>query len=265
MQSVQTARNLRERRLQARGSELKARWDRPYECEGFHRSCGAVEAPTDYLCPLSRVVTAPGRLFGGASPSDAIRNHTLTTKPNFINDVVLTRRYAWFTDSQQAQLYGVPLGRNGRPGGQASVVALPLTGDLGAGRRLQCRTALHRLRTARHCLSSTPPPSCYIESIRRPAKQRRVDLGGTLLTNGDGLLVRGKDPVRGSEPAKPGRGYQVECLRHSWSIDRHPEKQALRRPNHSGGFREEPYLPNARFTTPPTPTTEYWITRIDRI
>ena len=54
------------------------------------------------------------------------------------------------------------------------------------------RTALHRLRTARHCLSSTPPPACYIESIRQPAKQRRVDLGGTLLTNGDGLLVRGK-------------------------------------------------------------------------
>ena len=145
--SVQTVRNLRERGLQTRGSELKARWDRPYECEGFHRSCGVVEAPTDYLCPLSRVVTAPGRLFGGASPSVAIRNYTFTTKPSFINDVVLTRRYAWFTDSQQAQLYGVPLGRNGRPGGQASVVALPVTGDLGAGRRLQCE---------RHCTDSEP-------------------------------------------------------------------------------------------------------------
>lgn len=58
-----------------------------------------------------------------------IRNYTFTTEPSFINDVVLTRRYAWFTDSQQAQLYGVPLGRHGTPGGQASVVNLPLTGD----------------------------------------------------------------------------------------------------------------------------------------
>ena len=29
-------------------------------------------------------------------------------------------------------------------------------------------------------------------------------------------------------------------------------------------FGHSLYLPNARFATPPTPTTEYWITRIDK-
>jgi hypothetical protein len=66
-----------------------------------------------------------GRLFVAGGPSGTgrvidvrtgkiIRNYTFTTETSFVNDVVLTRDYAWFTDSQQAQLYGVPLGRGGR-------------------------------------------------------------------------------------------------------------------------------------------------------
>jgi sugar lactone lactonase YvrE len=72
-----------------------------------------------------------GRLFLAGGPTgtgrvidvktgDIVRNYTFTTEPSFINDVVLTRDYAWFTDSQQPQLYGVPLGRGGTPGGSAA-------------------------------------------------------------------------------------------------------------------------------------------------
>ena len=50
--------------------------------------------------------------------------------PTFVNDVVVTRRAAYFTDSLNQQLYVVPLGRNGRLPGQDAVRTLPLTGDL---------------------------------------------------------------------------------------------------------------------------------------
>ena len=45
----------------------------------------------------------------------------------FVNDVVVTRRAAWFTDSNRAALYRVPLSNSGVPAASAQVV--PLTGD----------------------------------------------------------------------------------------------------------------------------------------
>jgi hypothetical protein len=63
------------------------------------------------------------------STGKIIRIYRFAAAPTFINDVVLTRRYAWFTDSQQPQLYGVRIGRGGRPGGKRHVVTLPLSGE----------------------------------------------------------------------------------------------------------------------------------------
>jgi sugar lactone lactonase YvrE len=45
--------------------------------------------------------------------------------PTFVNDVAVTSRAAWFTDSQAAQLYALPLGRHGRLPGQGQVRTLP--------------------------------------------------------------------------------------------------------------------------------------------
>jgi hypothetical protein len=58
-----------------------------------------------------------------------IQTYQFTAAPTFINDVVLTPTVAWFTDSQQAQLYGVPRGPGGTPGDPDDVITLPLTGD----------------------------------------------------------------------------------------------------------------------------------------
>ena len=48
---------------------------------------------------------------------------------SFINDVILTKDAAWFTDSFNATLYKLPIGANGAlPASAADVVALPLSG-----------------------------------------------------------------------------------------------------------------------------------------
>ena len=51
----------------------------------------------------------------------------------FVNDVAVTRKAAWFTDSSAAQLYALPLGRHGRLPTQGQVRTLPLTGDFELG------------------------------------------------------------------------------------------------------------------------------------
>jgi sugar lactone lactonase YvrE len=55
--------------------------------------------------------------------------------PTFVNDVVVTKDAAWFTESQAAVLYRVPLGPGGELGSQADVQRVPLTGEftMGAG------------------------------------------------------------------------------------------------------------------------------------
>ncbi len=81
-----------------------------------------------------------GRLFiaGGATGTgrvidvrtgELLEIYTFSGLPSFINDVVLTRDYAWFTDSQSAQLYGVPLGPGGEPGDPDDVVTLEFSGE----------------------------------------------------------------------------------------------------------------------------------------
>ena len=43
--------------------------------------------------------------------------------------MVLTKRYAWFTDSRQAQLYRVERTRTGRGAASADLRTVPLTGQ----------------------------------------------------------------------------------------------------------------------------------------
>jgi sugar lactone lactonase YvrE len=47
----------------------------------------------------------------------------------FVNDVVVTKDAAWFTDSQAPVLYRVPIGPGGELGSQADVQRVPLGGD----------------------------------------------------------------------------------------------------------------------------------------
>jgi sugar lactone lactonase YvrE len=82
-----------------------------------------------------------GRLFVAGGPTgkafvyDARTGGSLaalqlaTGRDTFVNDVVVTRRAAWFTDSSDDVLYRVPLAADGRPGAQATVRAVKLRGD----------------------------------------------------------------------------------------------------------------------------------------
>jgi sugar lactone lactonase YvrE len=56
----------------------------------------------------------------------AIRTYQLGTAPTFINDVVVTKDGAYFTDSQKAVIYKVPIGAGGALGDAQTI---PLSGE----------------------------------------------------------------------------------------------------------------------------------------
>jgi hypothetical protein len=113
------------------------------------------------------------------------------TTSTFVNDVVVTRTAAYFTDSLNQQLYVVPLGRHGRLPGQDRVRVLPLTGDLRyvAGFNLNGIAAAKGGRVVVVVQSNT---GLLFKVNPRTGVTRQIDLGGALLTNGDGLLLRGR-------------------------------------------------------------------------
>ena len=213
-----------------------------------------------------------GRLFVAGGPAGngrvvdtdsgkILATYQFTDKPSFVNDVVLTKRFAWFTDSMNAVLYGVPLGR--KLAEESDVVRLPLTGDWEqvAGfnangiARTPDRRALLVVQSATGFLFRVNP---------RTGNATRVDLGGAQLTNGDGMLL-----IRRTLYVAQNRDNKVAVIR----LNRSGTEGDVRKPKTSpdfdvpttiARFGKYLYLPNARFTTTPTPTTEYSANRIRR-
>jgi sugar lactone lactonase YvrE len=206
--------------------------------------------------------TGTGRVID-VRTGDIIRNYTFTTEPSFINDVVLTRDYAWFTDSQQPQLYGVPLGRGGRPGGPASVVTLPLTGDWEQVEGFNANgIAETPNRKALLVVNSTTGSLYRVDPSSGVATG--VDLGGASLTAGDGLLVRGRTLYVVQNQLEQVAVFRLNAAGTAGQLVGTLTSNDFDIPTTVAAFGNSLYLPNARFNTPPTPDTPYWITRIDR-
>ena len=113
------------------------------------------------------------------------------TAGTFVNDVAVTHKAAYFTDSLNQQLYVVPFGRNGRLPDQGKVRVLPLTGDLvyTTGFNLNGITAD---RGGRALLAVQSNTGLLFRINPRTGVTRQVDLGTASLSNGDGLLLIGQ-------------------------------------------------------------------------
>jgi sugar lactone lactonase YvrE len=215
-----------------------------------------------------------GRLFiaGGptgqarvvdAATGDLLRSYTLTTAPSFINDVIVTRDAAWFTDSQQAQLYRLPLGPGGALPETDAIEVIPLTGDWvqqpGFNANGIAETPNHQallvIQSSTGILFRVDPETGVATA---------VDLGGVVLTNGDGLLVVGRTLYVVQNLSNTVAVIRLDAGGTSGELVEQLTDPDFQVPTTIARFGNGLYLPNARFDTPPTPDTEYSVVRIDR-
>jgi sugar lactone lactonase YvrE len=174
--------------------------------------------------------------------------------------VVVTRDAAWFTDSQQPVLYKIPIGRGGALG-EPEVV--PLTGDYvhTPGFNLNGIDATEDGRWLFAVQSNT---GNVYRIDPDTGEAVLVDLGGESMTNGDGIYVEGRRLY-----VVQNRLNQVSVIRLDRTYTSGEVVDVLTSgdfdvPTTITRFGNRFYLVNARFTTPPGPNTEYWITAIDR-
>jgi sugar lactone lactonase YvrE len=187
---------------------------------------------------------------------------TSTSPPTFVNDVVVTKDGAYFTDSFKPFLYRVPIARNGELGTTSE--AIPLTGDItyqadfnvnGIDASPNGKT-LVIVQSNTGQLFTLDPPSGVAELI---------DLGGTTVPGGDGLLLDGKTlyVVQGGS-----NQVGVVALRRDLESGRviaSITSPGFDVPTTIAEFGRRLYVVNARFGTPPTATTEYWVTQVRKL
>jgi sugar lactone lactonase YvrE len=212
-----------------------------------------------------------GRIFVAGGPTgrafvyDArtgadLANLQLTTGSTFVNDVVVTRQAAWFTDSSNPVLYRVPLSRNGRPGSQSAVRTVTLTGDYRhqAGFNLNGIDATPNGRTLVVVQSSTGK----LFTVTTSGVTREIALGGATVTNGDGILLDGRTLYVVQNRNNRIAVIALSANLRSGRLIRTITSPSFDVPTTIDDLGRRLYAVNARFETTPSPTTDYWLTQV---
>jgi hypothetical protein len=199
--------------------------------------------------------------------------------PRFLNDLVVTDRAVYVTDSMNQELGVIPFWgkhRHGHDNGGAArghghgdgsalppqwvARTVPLTGDL----VYQDGFNLNGIAAAHHLLIAVQSNTGLLFRINPwSGTTKEVDLGDETVVNGDGLELR------------HGKAYVVQNLDNTIAVvdlRRHARSgeivailtdRDLDVPATAAFARGSLWAANARFTTPPTPTTTYTIVRVD--
>jgi sugar lactone lactonase YvrE len=223
-------------------------------------------------------VDGRGRLFVAGGPAGEGRvvdigtgkfvPYHFTDAPSFVNDVVLTRSMAWFTDSSQAQLYGLPLGRNGKLPDQSDVVivTLPLRGDWDQVPEAFNANGIVQTPDHKALIVVQSNTGLLFRVDPDTGVATKIDLGSTVsLPNGDGLLLEGRTLYVVQNQLNQVAVVQLNRAGTAGVLVDTLTSPDFDVPTTVASFGHSLYLPNARFRPAGTPPPEeYWITRIDK-
>ncbi|MGW4094386.1 hypothetical protein [Nocardia sp. NPDC004750] len=92
---------------------------------------------------------------------------------------------------------------------------------------------------------------------------RRIDLGTETLPNGDGLLLRGDTLLVVQNRSNTIAVVALDHAGATGSVVGRVTDPRFDVPTTVAAYEERLYLPNARYTTPPTPTTSYSAVVVD--
>jgi sugar lactone lactonase YvrE len=210
-----------------------------------------------------------GRIFVAGGPTGAgyvygpdggdLASYAFASAPTFVNDVVVTRQAAWFTDSQQPSLYRVDLGDPGVL--PATATAVSLTGDIvfTPGFNVNGIDATSDGKTLIVVQSNTGK---LFTVDANTGVTDEIDLGGAAVPNGDGILLRGRTLYVVQNQSNQIGVVELSADLSSGSVVSTITSPGFDIPTTIDRFGDTLYAVNARFTTPPTPDTPYTVVAI---
>lgn len=210
------------------------------------------------------------RIWAAGGPTGEIRAYdartgallqTYRVTAGFLNDVVVTNHAVYVTDSFIQQLLVIPLPMDRSLPNPATVMALPLSGDIAyasgfnANGIVATRDELVLVQSNTGKLFSVNPTT---------GATKEIDLGGASLTFGDGLELHGRTLYVVRNQLNQVAVVRLRQGLRSGELVRTLTSPDLDVPTTVAFDRGRLWAVNARFGTPVTPTTDYWLTSLHR-
>jgi sugar lactone lactonase YvrE len=197
-----------------------------------------------------------------AQSGDLIANYVFVAphsdRPALVNDVVVTRDAAYFTDSSNLYLYVVPLDRQGRPG---EYRPLEITGDMEYKDGFNSN-GIEASPDGRTLLVVQSNAAKLYSIDAKTGESKQVDLGGEALTDGDGLLRRGNVLYVVQNLSNQITAFRLNRSYTKGTLINTIKDPKFDVPTTAAAFGPFLYAVNARFSTPPTPDTPYNVIRV---
>lgn len=220
-----------------------------------------VDDRTNYLY-VAGGGTGQGYVYDAGTGAE-IAVFQLTDPGTFVNDVVVTREAAYFTDSFRPVLYRVPLANDGSIQGGVTPEELPLGGDF---------TQVAGFNT--NGIDATPNGKWLVivnsslGALYRVDPQTgvasQIDLGGDAVPFGDGILLDGKTLYVVQNQLNQIAVVELSPHLTSGEVVGTITHDEFDVPTTIAEFGSRLYAVNARFGTPVTEDTEYWVVKVSK-
>jgi sugar lactone lactonase YvrE len=188
----------------------------------------------------------------------------LTTLPSFINDVVVTRDAAYFTNSFQPFIYRVPLENNGNLPAVPTSEEIPLGGDYQFTPGAFNANGIAATPNGKTLIIVNSTQGALYNVDPTTGVATRIDLGTGAVPNGDGILLQGKTLYVVQNQLNQIAVVELSASLTSGTITETITDADFRVPTTIARFGNSLYAVNARFGTVPTPDTEYEVVRVSR-
>jgi len=236
---------------------------------------GRIISPATGTPSLGLKTDRRGRLFvAGGRAGDArvinartgavLARYQFATPPGtFVNDVVLTPGAAYFTDSNRAALYRLPLGRHGELPPADGFQVIPLSGAIVVDPAATNANGIVRTPDGRGLLIIQSNTGLLFRVDPRTGVTTAVGVGASLV-NGDGLLLRGRTLYVVQNRLNVITVIRLDRRGTSGTVVRQITDPRFDIPTTVAAFGRRLYLPNARFGVPAPETATYTAVAVPR-
>jgi sugar lactone lactonase YvrE len=181
----------------------------------------------------------------------------LETQQSFINDVVVTKDAAYFTNSSQPFLYKVPLENNGEVPAMPEVIKIPLGGDYEFTPGQFNANGIAATPDGKWLIIVNTFEGALYRVDPETGDATRIDLGTGAVPNGDGILLQGKTLYVVQNFLNQIAVVELSSDFSAGTIARTITNSGFRIPTTVARFGSTLCVVNSRFDTPPMPDTEY--------
>jgi sugar lactone lactonase YvrE len=165
----------------------------------------------------------------------------------FINDVVLTKNAAWFTDSFNAKLYKLAIASDGTLAD--SIVTLDLTGVTVTAGTVNLN-GIEQTPDAKALLVVQSNTGLLFKVNKTTGVATQVDLGGTSVINGDGLLLEGCTLYVVQNRSNQVSVFTLNTAGTTGTLDTTITNAGFAIPTTAASFGNRLYIVNGKLTTP---------------